>query len=37
MLESIKSLYFFDYADQAFELDAEDIDEELSRGAGSQP
>jgi len=34
---SNRSLYFFDHGDQAFELDAEDIDEELSRGAGSQP
>jgi catechol 2,3-dioxygenase-like lactoylglutathione lyase family enzyme len=34
---SNRALYFFDYDDHVFELDAEDLDEELSREAGSQP
>jgi catechol 2,3-dioxygenase-like lactoylglutathione lyase family enzyme len=29
---SNRSLYFFDYDDHVFELDSEDIDEELGRG-----
>jgi catechol 2,3-dioxygenase-like lactoylglutathione lyase family enzyme len=32
-----RALYFFDYDDHVFELDTEDIDEELGSGRGRHP